>query len=257
MRPGHSLVEALCALALSGVLAAVAVGTLRVSRTSAAAAERLERGVRAEREAMAVLSSALRTGGPPTLRGDTAVELDVLLGVSVICATEPRAVLLPPRRESASSLSVIGAEPSPDDLVAVRLADGSDSWWFAAIDSAGLSAPGACGAAAGWQQASAAEQLALRLVLQDSLPLALMPGDEVRLLRRSRFALYHSGSGAWMLGYRRCHPYLELCGVIQPVVGPLRTPASGGLRLTWVDSLQRLQLSARGVGGLGARAWVH
>lgn len=255
MRLGHSLVEALCALALSGVLAAVALGTLRVARASAAGAERLERGLRAEREAVAVLAAALRSGGPPTLRGDTAVELDVLLGVSVACAHEPMAIVLPPARFADGALTVLSADPAADDLVGLRLSASADAWWFSAIDSVALAPLGTCGVSTGFQ--SGPEQRPLRVVLQDSVPADIASGDELRLLRRARFALYHAGSGDWMLGYRRCHPYLELCGVIQPVVGPLRTPAAGGLRLRWQEASSRFELSARGVGGLGAKAWVH
>lgn len=258
LRRGHLLAEALCALALAGLLAAVAAATLRVVQASTRRAEREDRGLRAEQESVAIIAQALRLGTAWTLRGDTAVELDVLLGSAVLCAREPLALIVPPAEQGVGAFTALALPLAADDLVALRIGPDDDSWWFAAVDSVQeQNASGRCDIAAGWQSAAAAPERVLRLVLADSTPGEAEPGAELRVLRRGRLALYHSGAGDWMLGFRRCHPFIELCGVIQPIAGPLRTPAAGGLRLRAVGDPGRIEIEARGVGSPGARATVH
>ncbi len=258
LRRGHTLAEALCALALSGVLAAAAGSMLGGARRALESAEDRERGGRAEREAVAVVRKAMSSGGAILLRGDTAVELDLLIGTSVLCEADVRALLLPPARVAgALPLSIVPQLPTADDLVAVRRLDAAlhDEWWYAVIDSVAerqLSAR--CAVADGWRAAGDSAALLLRVVVSDTVPTDLEAGAEVRLMRRGRFALYHAGSGEWVMGWRRCHPWSGACGVIQPVAGPLVTPSAGGLRLRAYTSPDRWEIAARGVGGRGAAA---
>jgi len=257
LRRGHLVVEALMALALAGILAAAAALALTGARRSLHAGERRDRAERAERDAVAILREALSAGDAVLIRGDTAVDLDVLLGVSVVCAVEPRALILPPA-VGAGTLTALPQEPGRDDLVAVRLDSTEESWWYGVVDSLQVRViPGVCDAAAGWQPSGAPAPV-LRLVLLDSVSSEVRVGATVRLARRGRFTLYHAGSGEWMMGWRRCHPWLELCGVVQPVAGPLRTPSAGGLRFRALTSPSRLEILATGAdGGRGARATVR
>jgi len=257
VRRGHLVVEALMAMALAGVLAAAAALALTGARRSLHAAERRDRAERAERDAVAILREALSAGDAVLIRGDTAVDLDVLLGVSVVCAVEPRALILPPA-VGAGTLTALPQEPGRDDLVAVRLDSTEESWWYGVVDSLQARViPGACDAGAGWQPSGAPAPV-LRLVLLDTVPAEVRVGATVRLARRGRFTLYHAGSGEWMMGWRRCHPWLELCGVVQPVAGPLRTPSAGGLRFRALTDPSRLEILATGAdGGRGARATVR
>ncbi len=245
------------ALALAGALAATAALVLTGARRSLYAAERRDRAERAERDAVAILREALSAGDAILTRGDTAVDLDVLLGVSVVCAVEPRALILPPAF-GERGLTVLPQEPGRDDLVAVRLDGAEERWWYGVVDSLQPRVlPGHCDAAGGWQPPGPAAP-SVRLVLLDTVPAEVGMGDMVRVSRRGRFALYHAGSGEWMLGWRRCHPWLELCGVVQPVAGPLRTPAAGGLRFRALEGPSRLEILATGAdGGRGARATVR
>lgn len=255
VRRGHLLVEALMALALAGVLAAAAALALTGARRSLHAAERRDRAERAERDAVAILREALSTGDAVLMRGDTAVDLDVLLGASVVCGVQSRALILP-SPEGAGALTALPQELTRDDLVAVRLDGAEEGWWYGVVDSVQSHAQsGVCDAAAGWHAEGAT---ALRIVLLDTVPSEIRVGAAVRLARRGRFTLYHAGSGEWMLGWRRCHPWLELCGVVQPVAGPLRTPSAGGLRFRALESPSRLEILATGAdGGRGARATVR
>lgn len=257
VRRGHLVVEALMALALAGVLATAAALALTGARRSLHAAERRDRAERAERDAVAILREALTAGDAVLVRGDTAVDLDVLLGVSVICGIESRALLLPPVAV-AGALTAMPQEPGRDDLVAVRLDSTEETWWYGVVDSLQSRVmPGVCSAAAGWQPGGA-DAPVLRVVLLDTIPSEVRAGAAVRLARRGRFTLYHAGSGEWMMGWRRCHPWLEVCGVVQPVAGPLRTPSAGGLRIRLLADPSRLEILATGAdGGRGARATVR
>lgn len=259
MRRGHTLVEALCALALGGVLAAASGLALTSARAALERAEARELGGRAEREAAGIVGKAIASGAHLEQLGDTAVELDVLIATGVVCATELRAVVLPALRPQSGSVpTAVALFPAPDDIVEIRqfgsVAGGA--WWSALVDSAAerkLSVH--CRAEDGWRDATDDAPL-LRLVVGDTVPAELEPGAEIRVLRRGRFALYHAGKGEWVLGWRRCHPYGGTCSSIQPVAGPLRAPSAGGFRILRDEAAGIWAVQSVGVGGRGARTEV-
>lgn len=250
------MVEALCALALGGVLAAAAGLMLASTRRSLEAAESRTVGGRAEREAVAIVRKAMLAGESIVLHGDTAVELDLLIGASVVCASETQALVLPPTRPTASAaLSALPQLPTADDVVLVRRFDGTPegAWWHAVVDSvAERRAPEHCRSSDGWRSVVDSAVPLVRLVLEDSVPVDIEPGAEVRVLRRGRFALYHIGRGEWAMGWRRCHPWNGACGSIQPIASPLRAPSAAGFRI--VSDASSWRISAQGVGGRGATA---
>ncbi len=253
-RRGYLLAEALCALALLGLLAAAAALVLSGARRALSERERRDTAVRSERETVEILERSLWAGDGVILRGDTAVEFDQLMGTSVLCGVEPRAIYLPLPSGVGGSLTQWLQSPMADDVVAVRR-ESSDEWWYATIDSVQERAVvEPCGAAAGWRPSGAA---VLRISLWEEVPDVLPSGAAVRLLRRGRFTLYHAGGGAWMLGWRRCHPWLEVCGAVQPVAGPLRTPSARGLRFESAGSPSRLEIQVTAVEGRGAQGTVY
>lgn len=258
LRRGHSLAEALCALALGGVLAAAAGLMLGSARRALEESELQALGGRAEREAVAVVRKAVAAGESIVLHGDTALELDLLIGASVLCGIETRAVLLPPLRGSAPfPLNALPQLPGPLDVVMLRRFDGSADglWWHAVVDSVvQRRLPHQCRSLDGWRPAADSSAELLRLVLSDTVPADVDPGAELRVFRRGRFALYHIGRGEWALGWRRCHPWSGACGTIQPVASPLRAPGAAGFRVS-VEA-KAWMLAAHGVGGRGARAVV-
>lgn len=262
LRGGYLLAEALSALALAGLLAAAAAVSLGNARRALRAAEAREAATRAAREAVVITRRALLHGDAVVLRGDTAVDLDFQLGSAVLCHREARALLLPPpARDERPALTLMPQDPSAGDLVGLRLpdaADTADTWWYASVDSVQWQLGAAdCGVLDGWRAGADAVRPVLRLVLAESLPPAVAAGAPVRLARRGRLALYRVGGGAWALGYRRCHAWLELCGPIQPVVAPLRAPAAGGFRIVEDSSQRAWSLTAAGHGASGtARASV-
>lgn len=258
LRAGHSLAEALCALALGGVLAAAAGLMLSSARRALEDSELRSVGGRAEREAVSIVRKALGAGESIVLQGDTAVELDLLIGASVLCGSEAQALLLPPAASAHTlPLSALPQLPVPDDVLLVRRFDGSADgvWWNAVVDSVDQRRlPEQCRWEDGWRAPADSAADILRIVLTDSVPLDLEPGAEVRLVRRGRFALYHIGRGEWALGWRRCHPWSGACGPIQPVASPLRAPGASGFRVR--AEAQGWLLVAHGVGGRGALATV-
>ncbi len=256
MRRGHSLPEALCALVLGGILAAASGRALQAGYEALWSLERRTRAGRAEREAVAIVRAALVAGEAVVSRGDTAVELDVLLGTGTACAVDPAAILLPAPGDSG--MTAMPQLPVPDDLLAIRgwTARAAD-WWYAAIDSVQLRARDIrCGASAGWGNADGTDISVLRLVVDAPLPVGYGAGSQVQVFRRGRFALYHAGRGEWALGWRRCHPFTEACGPIQPVAAPLVAPGAGGFSVRALPEPARWHISARGPEGRGAAAEV-
>ncbi len=232
-RRGHSLAEALCALALVGILAAAAAATLSGARTAIARGDERAAVERSAREALAVTAAMLRGADSVSILGDTAVEFSLALGAAVICAADSATLWLPPTRTSAGTpLSVWTQSPEVGDALSVFAFDsatGIRRWVDEEVDgSASVAVAAPCDAANGWVAIGDASARLTRLVLRSRLAGAVV-GTPVRIRRRGRLALYVDGNGEWMLGWRRCA--LGTCGVIQPVAGPLRTPGSGGFRV--------------------------
>jgi hypothetical protein len=263
LRPGYLLAEALCALALAGLLAAAAAMLLSGARRSLHASERRDRADRAERETLAILRESLAGADGIILRGDTAVDFDLLIGTGIVCDRETAAIVLPPPTvRSGLPLTVVTQPLGPEDVVAIRtsaITDDEEVWWIGVVDSAQVRPlPGVCDPASGWRSAADEDAPLVRLTLRDPLPPDAEVGAPVRLGRRGRFTLYHAGGGDWMLGWRRCHPWLDLCGAVQPIAGPLRPPSAGGLRLEWAGNPVGLAVLATGAaGGRGARGVIY
>ena len=256
LRRGHSLIEALCALTLSGVLAVASGLAMGGARRALERAEARDIGGRAEREAVAIVRRALQTGAAAVAHGDTALEVDLLIGSGVACGVGASELALLPAETAA--LTAMPQAPTLGDHVAIRgWSPAVADWRYVLLDSAVSRVDASvCSAADGWRAPQASSQPLLRLVVAESLPADLEPGAEVRVYRRGRFALYHAGGGDWMLGWRRCHPWSGACGPIQPVAGPLRAPGAGGFAVR-VDAVSGAwQLTAHGVGGRGAVATV-
>lgn len=235
-RRGHLLAEALCALALSGVLAAAAALSLGAARRAMASTDRLASAERSSREAVSIIAALMKDADSVVVEGDTAAALSVTIGVGAVCARSGNAIMLPPMDVSAGGPIAARAQPiEAGDLISILMVDSlaiGAYWVHTLVDSVSertMSSP--CGATEGWATPADAGATRLRLVLRDT-PSADMPiGAPVRLLRRGRLSLYHAGRGDWMLGWRRCAADGSGCGAIQPVAGPLRTPGAGGLRL--------------------------
>jgi hypothetical protein len=252
LRRGYLLAEALCALALAGLLGAAAATALGGARRTLRASETRDVAERASLEAVGVLRAALESGNVFAVRGDTAIELDLLIAVAPICGIEPRAVLLPPAVTASNGpLTAALQAPAIDDIAALRIAPSptdAPTWDALLIDSVQVRTALGCDSNSGWSGVADDAAPRWRLALSDTVPTALQIGDLIRVGRTGRFTLYHAGSGDWMLGWRRCAPVSMVCGVVQPVAGPLRPPAAGGLRIRALSSPERWEIEARGAG---------
>lgn len=235
-RSGHLLVEALCALALSGVLAAAAAASLTGVRRAIAAADARSESSRAGREALWIIGALARDADGLRIEGDTALALSVRSAASAVCAVDSLSLTLPPAATSAARPITLRSQAiETGDEVAVLVADTSSGrflWWRSEVDSVRTrTAAEPCGAALGWLAPVDAGRPRLELFVTPRPSSAVMVGAAVRVARPGRLAPYVSSGGEWMLGWRRCLGRPPRCGVVQPVAGPLRTPASGGLRL--------------------------
>lgn len=252
LRRGYLLAEALCALALAGLLGAAAATALSGARRSLRASEQRDVAERAALDAVGVLRAALESGSVLALRGDTAVDLDLLMVVAPVCGIEPRAVWLPSAETAANApLTAALQSPGADDVAAFRLAAAPTDppiWDEVVVDSVVARVSGGCDSGTGWSAVADDAAPRWRVVLRDTVPTALAAGDLVRVGRTGRFTLYHAGSGEWMLGWRRCAPISLVCGVVQPVAGPLRPPSAGGLRIRALNNPLRWEIEARGAG---------
>jgi hypothetical protein len=229
-RRGHLIAEVLCALALAGLLAVACATSLLHARRLIAAAEQRARAERAGLEALQVVAAIARDADSIVVLGDTAVELHTRIADGVACARDGAALLLPPvRTASGSALAAMAMPIEPGDEVRAWVEDtltGYRAWLAAAVDSVTTrTGESPCGSAGGLVAAADAAETRLRLVAS-GLDGRIGAGTPVRVGRRGRVALYNVGGGQWMLGWRRCLG--GTCGVVQPVAGPLRSPAAGG-----------------------------
>lgn len=232
-RRGHLLVEALCALALAGLLAVACAAALLHARRLLAGAERRARAERAGLEALQVVAAIARDADSIVVLADTAVELHTRIADGVGCAREGEALVLPPARTAdGASLVAVALPIEAGDELRGWVEDtvtGYRAWTAAVVESVTTrTGETPCGSAGGLVAVVDAGETRLRLVAT-GLDARVGAGSAVRIGRRGRIALYNGGGGQWMLGWRRCAN--GTCGLVQPVAGPLRSPATGGFRV--------------------------
>jgi hypothetical protein len=248
-RRGAGLAEMIVALTLSTIVASAAVGALT-------AAERYTRRARAKwdarrvlREAESVLASELRAAAADSVRvrGDTAVDLAGLVGVSVVCVSSGSVLVLPPdAAASGGPYSSWRASPEAGDVIAVFDTAAGGAWRSAVVDTATTRTDGAgCTPASGLLSSAdvAARRPVTRVALRSSFVPPPAVGAPVRVERSGRYALTRGGDGSWSLSYRRCTG--SACGTAQPVVGPFAAPSDSGLVFTNIASEARVEVAIR------------
>lgn len=232
-RRGYMIAEALCALALAGVLAVACASALLNSRRLLTSAESRARAERGGLEALQVVAAIARDADSILVLGDTAIELQARIADGVVCGREGAALYLPPARVLGGTPLMSIAQPIEiGDEVRMWVEDtitGYRAWVGAPVESV-TTRTGAvpCGVAGGFIAPADSAAPRTRLVLA-ALDARVGAGTPVRLSRRGRLALYNAGGGQWMLGWRRCGS--GACGTVQPVAGPLRRPALGGFHV--------------------------
>lgn len=232
-RRGHLLVEALCALALMGVLAVAAASALRRAQQTLLTTEREARAARGAREAIAIATAMVQDASQPTAVGDTAIDFRLPIATGVTCDRIAGDAVLPPESPFSSGFMSAAQRVEPGDLLRWRAVDsltGVVAWREARIDSVFSVAAGAACPVGLYVAATDGARARTGLRLDGSA--SPSAGTPVRVHRPGRLVLYRS-AGEWMLGWRRCAG--GLCGVVQPIAGPLLSAAHGGFRVQ-VDS---------------------
>jgi len=182
---GYVLVEALCALALSGVLALSAALALGSARRSMASTARLASAERSGREAVSIIAALLHDSHSVIIEGDTAASLSLTIALGAVCARDGMAILLPPTAVgSGTPLTGRGQPVEVGDLVSVLAVDSlalGARWERSLVDSVTVrTAASPCGSVDGWALPADDGSPRLRLVLRDSLPAGLQAGSESR-----------------------------------------------------------------------------
>ncbi len=233
LRGGTSLAESLVALALAGVVMAIAGRglsqhlRLRRERDDQARADEVVQVVRD------VLRVALDHAEPaPFLLGDTAVQFASSRGAAVACDVSLSRLVLP------ASAAWWSASRAGDSVALIDTLSGSE--WHTLIVATGTQRASARCPAGG-------TRLTLSRPPPPSVPALQLPA---RVWRTMRYMVYRAGDGTWWLGERSCTP---ACSSAQPIVGPLLAPSRGGFRLSLVlDPLGHpvaLDVSAQAVVG--------
>ena len=246
-RAGFTLVELLVAIVLFGVVGGTLLSLVaRAQRAAGRLAARVE-ARRATRDAAAALTGALRglapRAGDLLLMDARAVELRATVAFSVICAIDDArsTLVIAPPVASGPALASWLAEPRIADTVLVwgegpaaagdTTADAAPRW-TAAVLAADPAGGASCSPDAGLGDAAPSDG-AVTLRVTPPLSADVSLGAPIRVVRRTRFALYRAGDGQWYLGASDCVPARAVpCATIQPVSGPY---PSDGVALQYLD----------------------
>lgn len=258
-RRAASLPELLVALVLAGIAGTLGAGLLSVAERRLRASAASDVAAQLARDVAHLLGPEIAAAWWPgvEVRGDTALELDSHVGVSVACVVAPLAVVLPSAATDVGDPYTAWRQPiEPGDALAAR--DTGGVWHSRTVvavvergDGAGCPADGVLRTAAD----SALRRPVYSLSLAGSFPPGVLPGAPVRVRRRVRWALYRAADSRWWLGYRRCTP---ACGPAQPVAGPFASPRDTGLAYSIAaDAVLTVAFRPASGGGLAPLAVRH
>ncbi len=233
-RRGVTLLELIVAFVIAAVVAATSgaalLGAERYRHRAALSGDDRH----TVHDAGSVLLAELRgvSADSLRLRGDTAVEFLGLVGTSVVCVTTGSTIVLPPDiAASGTPFSVWRADAEAGDFVAVFDTLGVGVWrTVSAVSVATKSDGGGCVPSIGFRPTadSVAKRAVTVIGLDAPLPASVAAGAPVRVMRRTRYVLFHGTDKSWEMAYRRCD-LAGPCAAAQSVVGPLAPPADSGL----------------------------
>ncbi len=253
-RRGVALVELLVAFPLIALLGTVAVVVLLATLRLARQDDGQVGALRELHAASLTLRTELQRLRPDELMAwrDTLLEFDTLVGLASVCAVDG----------STGTVTVVAPDPTalPHTLLNPAAATWHDppqpgdllTHWTAPSAEASPAAPPVPvtgrirSVAAGTGCATAPLSTNTRSLRLEFTPAAAHPlvprlGSPVRLTRRIRYSLYRGTDGLWYLGRRALSP--SGWDIVQPVAGPLATPAEGGMRVTVRDRRDQIVLA--------------
>lgn len=235
MRGGWTLHEMLISLAVTGMIASLAVhaalSELRFFR-GAGEAVVVEQQLADVAGVMRGLVWSVSPGeGDIVAALDTALEIRVGIGTAVVCESSTGRVVIPAPSPSANTLASFDDAPQPDDFVMALPEDSSASAWTTLTVA---SAPVYGGACTRYPAAPAAWALALREQV------VVPEGTILRLLRPLRVNVYRASDARWYLGARDWSAVNQRFNTIQPLAGPLDAPSADpdrtGFRIDYLDA---------------------
>jgi hypothetical protein len=199
----------------------------------------------------ALVWSASPGAGDIAVAQDTALELNAVIGSSVVCESADGWIIIPTPVSEGNTLSAFAESPQPDDRIVALFDDSTGTTWInlhvAAAPASGAGCP------------RYATTNAWTIVLGEQL---LLPaGTLLRFLRPVRLSTYHASDGRWYLGARDWNALTHRFNTIQPVAGPVDPPnaAAGvaGFRFEYFDSTGTALtevVEPRAIAAIGIRA---
>ncbi|MGQ0767324.1 MAG: prepilin-type N-terminal cleavage/methylation domain-containing protein [Gemmatimonadota bacterium] len=258
-RRGATLIEAITALAIGGVLAATLVRTLDRSARLHTGTISLVEQVTQLSESAAILremtSELSVPAGALYTWSATNISMAGAVGSSVACRQAASAIeLVPDSLTSGQTLSFWNTSPQPGDSISwfdqgSAAGPADDSWHTIGVAAAARSAGNCQGTAFATPADAGQNGWTLQLSAAPSIP----AGTPVRVTRPQRLALYRSAT-SHALGFSDWDPVRGAWHVIQPVTAPLNSPAAAapGLALSLRDSTGRTSATPRQTSALAA-----
>ena len=223
---------------MSGILAVVAhqaASQIRLYSGIQQAASAGENRMQAQAIAERMLWPMAPQAGDLTLAQDSALQLQLPIGSSVVCSAAPGMVTVAAgSTQRGSVLAGFSDAPEAGDRIAALFHDSTGSTWLTFRIS---SAPvlGSCArfpVAPAWQFS----------IVE---PIVIPAGAAVRFVRPLRLSLYKASDSRWFLGAREWNNGSDRFNTIQPVSGPYsryhEDPYRSGLAFLYYDGTgQRL-----------------
>ena len=163
--------------------------------------------------AAAVVSGVSAAGGDILVAQDSALEVELPIAMSFVCAATPGVVTMAAPAPSGNTLASFSETPGPGDRLQVLFADSLGATWLAFRPTSAPTATSACS-----QFPAFSGSLTFTLLE----PIALPAGTPLRFSRRTRLSLYRGADSRWYLGSRSWNAETQTFNTIQPVAGPLR-----------------------------------
>ncbi|MFZ9987208.1 MAG: PulJ/GspJ family protein [Candidatus Nanopelagicales bacterium] len=245
-RSGMTLIESLVALTVGSIIlvgASAAMGQVRaVTDALVHRAPREQLGA----EIIAIVEAIGRGLREPRVLGDTALQGEWRILVGVACNAPDSTVVLSPAGHDVRDAMTFEAEgPRVNDRLDLYLTSDSmrEGGWesFPVTHVVSMTAAG-CGEGSRYVAPQDGARSVVRLTYAGTSrgPGA---GTPVEIYRAVRLVPYRDVSAGWMLGLRHCVGMV--CGPVQPIAGPVRSPRDGGLSFRALPGVGSVAITVR------------
>jgi hypothetical protein len=177
-----------------------------------------------------VLANVSPSTGELLVAQDSAVEVRLTTGTSVVCSATPGRVVLPAPGALAGSAAVFARPPEPGDRLSALYSDSAGATWMHLQVASAPEGEGPCS----WNP-----EIDATWAIGTVEPMSLPVGAAIRVTRPLRLSLYKSSDEQWYLGAKDWNGVAQRFNSIQPVAGPLLGYGDGsgsGLRFRYYDA---------------------